>query len=242
MVDWKQLDVLKSELAAELEEIGYLPPEKLDAALVMQSDRQKQHEAIRFQGELRYHYAANDGASRFRDDSRLRTRLYLDADLSQFADYLDDSWRAYTMFEYEYSLKAHRETRRLFERPRFYIEGMTGVTELTLGRYGYMLAEGNVYDTSFTGINAEVQVANATYRAGYGQSDLISRGYILEADVDCFDYSYGAGLYALYDNDEVRNTIMMAKGAYLFDDYRVGVMYLHSSHDSAEQRGYVVFA
>lgn len=239
-VDPLKIEWLKADLATELEEIGYVPPQKMDAMTAVVVQRDKEQPPVNFQGEIRYHNAANTGEGRLGDDdSRLRARLYIDADISQLSDYLNDSWRAYTMLEYEYSLIDKQVTNELLDRPRFYVEGMAGITKLTLGRYGYMLAEGNIYDTSFTGVKAEVKDDDITYRAGFGHSEDISKGYVMEADVDKFEYSYGAGLYFLRDNSDTLNTIMMAKGAYSFNDYMLGAMYLRSSYNDTHQDGYI---
>lgn len=184
-------------------------------------------------GELRFHYAVNSGSSRFdQDSSGLRARLGLDTAINK-------DWRAYGMLEGQKNIVNYNND---FDFSRFYIMGKTGVSVLTAGSFGYLMAEGNIYDSDFDGIRAEFD-GPVKYTASYGETDAATRTAVLTAQYHDFDYNLEAGAYRYKPKETGRstNTILTFGGNYNFSNFGVGAMFLNASQEDSKGKsnGYV---
>ncbi len=155
---------------------------------------------IKIGAELRYHYAAHSGDSLFnrfdRDSSGLR--LYLGANTA-----LDHNWHAYVMAEGRKNILRYNSQ---FDLTRYYVTGKLGETQITAGKFGYLMADGNIYDSSFSGIRADFGKA-VKYTAALGYTNdvrLDERGtYFIKLDDSYIgipvaaDYAKNNGLTAI---------------------------------------------
>ncbi|MDU4959562.1 MAG: S-layer protein [Sporomusaceae bacterium] len=191
--------------------------------LGLQADRK-----INIAGELRYHYALNDGgtAAWNRDNSGLR--LYLGADSE-----LMKNWRLYSRLEAKQSIRNYNTT---IDFSRLYITGKIGTSRLQAGSFGYLMAEGNIYDSGFDGIRLDFG-DRARYTLSYGKTGLTDNMALATAHYESFDYNLTTGLYHYRErqNDDRSNTLWMLGGNYKFENGSIGAMLLQSSQ--ADSRG-----
>lgn len=235
-----QLEQLKIEFAPELRVIGYVPAELLQLTNSKIEEKNYNYQLLNVSGQIRYNYVANSAATKYSfTDSKVRARIYFDAALSPLLNSESNSWYLHSMLEYQKSFLQDTKRKNSIDSSRLYIDGKTGITKVTAGTFGYILAEGNIYDSSFTGLRAEIEDNSLVYDFGYGHADAISKGYIASVRYDNYDYRLGAGVYRLEDNNRRLNTISTISGTYLFDTFDLGVMYLHSSSSFGNQKGYV---
>ena len=152
MAKGADVDKLAAEFADELDTLG-----------VRVANLEKKADNVKITGEIRYHYTdSNDDFDGY--ESRLRSRIWVKGQIN-------DDW-AYTgmiqneqKFNDEYADTAEEETK--FQRA--YVNGKLGGVKVQAGRYNLKLAEGNVYDERFDG----VQVAygkDVKLTAGYGKA------------------------------------------------------------------------
>ncbi len=145
--DWSQdeqlLKNLEQELSPELDALGFFKTEQLYQR--SRAGAAPQGAAIgkrlKIAGTVRYHYVTNDGDQRVNfDDSRLRARVYYDYNL-------DNNWHAHTMTESDRTLKGDSDKSGTIGFERGYVDGDIGVTRWTVGSFGYLLGDGNIYDS-----------------------------------------------------------------------------------------------
>lgn len=194
-------------------------------------DRSGQNDQkINIDGELRYHYAFNRGSDRLNfDSSGLRLRLGLESNINK-------DWQFKGMLESEKNF-AHYNNEL---QPRLSAVGkLEPTTTLTLGSFGYTMAEGNIYDSIYKGARLDFG-QGLKYTVGIGATDFTSNMYILGARYRDFDYSLESGLYHFQKDDGV-HTIWTLGGRYYFNDFSLGAMYLGSSQKDANgaSNGYV---
>lgn len=115
------------------------------------TDEKKDEERkYKITGEIRYNYVKNGGNKRWDwSDSRLRGRLF-------FEGRLNDNWHIFGMIEgNKHFLHGNRgNDDDWLDDKRIYVRGMLGETVITAGRYGYELADGNIFDSSIKGVTA----------------------------------------------------------------------------------------
>lgn len=193
------------------------------------SNRQPDNK-VNIDGEVRYHYAQNSGPSPFdRDSAGIRVRLGIDAPTNQ-------DWRLYGMLEGQKKILNYND---FFKFSRLYIAGQTGETKVTAGSFGYLMAEGNVYDSGFKGVRADFGKP-VKYTLGYGQTDETRETLIASARYEDYDYNLEAGVYHYNMAGGRQNTIRTFGGNYNFSNFGVGAMILKSSpQDSGDGTGYV---
>lgn len=193
------------------------------------SNRQTDNK-VNIDGEVRYHYAQNSGTDLFdRDSSGIRVRLGVDAPIYQ-------DWRLYGMLEGQKKILNYND---FFKLSRLYVAGQTGETKITAGSFGYLMAEGNIYDSGFKGVRADFGKP-VKYTLGYGQTDETKETMTASARYEDYDYNLEAGIYHYNMAGGKQNTIRTFGGNYNFSNFGVGAMILKSSPQaSGDGTGYV---
>lgn len=186
---------------------------------------------VNIDGEVRYHYALNSGADPLgRDSSGIRARIGFDTALNK-------DWRAYGMLEGQKSFLNYNNE---FELSRLYVAGKLGSSLLTAGSFGYLMAEGNIYDSGFKGVRADFGKP-VKYTLSYGQTDDTKDTTIATARYEDYDYNLEAGVHHYKTDDGKQNTIRTLGGNYNFSNFSVGAMVLDSSlkDSKGNSTGYV---
>jgi len=238
--DVVKVDALKVEFDKELRDLGMGASYVANSsAPSIEADADKRAEEAKYSytGEARFSYSDNSGASvdGYRQ-SWLRVRLYGEAKLN-------DDWAARAMLESDkYFLNNDHGETNWAKLDRYYLHGLTGATTLDIGRFGYNIAEGNVYDTSFKGISASVgNPIKYTFVAG--QTDGNAETYGATARYKSYDYDIETGIHQFGDDkwESASRTIAHAGINYYFDNFRLGAIYLHSDLADADgnKDGYV---
>ena len=193
------------------------------------SNRQTDNK-VNIDGEVRYHYAQNSGPDLFgRDSAGIRIRLGMDAPIN-------DDWRLYGMLEGQKKILNYND---FFKPSRLYVAGQTGETKVTAGSFGYLMAEGNVYDSGFKGLKADFGNP-VKYTLSYGQTDESRETMTASARYEDYDYNLEAGVYHYNMAGGKQNTIRTLGGNYNFSNFGVGAMILKSSaQTSGDGTGYV---
>ncbi len=183
-------------------------------------------------GELRYNYDHNTGADKFQwNDSRLRARLYLEAKIN-------NDWHAFGMVEAnKHFLNQHNNNDDWFEHSRIYVRGLTGATILTGGRYGYILGEGNIYDSSITGITANVGDP-INFEATVGETEADGHLAAVMASYHTDRAEFGGGYYYFGEDDwgTGDKNIGNIFANYRVGKFKVGLMGLTSSKEDTDGR------
>ena len=123
--------------------------------------------------------------------------------------------------------------------------GRLGGAKVTGGVFGNLLAEGNIYDTSFDGIKLDFGDV-IKYSLLYGNADIERDNKLFAATASYKDYDYDAAVgyhHIKYDvGNPAANTIWSAGGNYDFGNYSFGAMYLRASEQDAkgDRDGYVL--
>jgi len=189
---------------------------------------------INMDGELQFHYAANSGDKRFGQDSA-GMRIWLGAD-SEF----DRDWHAYAILEGKQSLKNYDDEFKLYN---LYVTRKLGQSMLKAGSFGYLMAEGNIYDSTFKGAQYDFGSA-LKYSLSIGRTDYTKNTWIATARYNDFDYNLEAGVYRYEadDSSNSNNTIGTFAGIYKFSNFGVGAMVLHASQSDSRgnNNGYVL--
>lgn len=194
------------------------------------SNRQTDNK-VNIDGEVRYHYAHNSGSGLFgRDSAGIRVRLGMDAPINE------EDWRLYGMLEGQKKILNYNN---FFKPSRLYIAGQTGETKVTAGSFGYLMAEGNIYDSGFKGVRADFGKP-VKYTLSYGQTDETRETMTASARYEDYDYNLEAGVYHYNMAGGKQNTIRTLGGNYNFSNFGVGAMLLKSSpQTSGGGSGYV---
>ena len=200
-------------------------------------------EKINFDGELRIHSMINDSENLSWDRDRAGIRLRIAADT-----HIYNGWRIHTMTEVQRRIKNYGNKIDWFSR--IYLTGYLGDIFTTVGRFGYLMADGNIYDSSFSGVRFEYadDSGKFKYTLAAGKTDYTSDTFVATVRYDDYDYSLEAGIYnykANYVAGKTDNTIFAFSGVYNFNNYSLGAMYLHPTlGDNAGDKsgGYVLSA
>ena len=219
----------------EIANTGYIAPETYNGLineLMQVGDRKHVDNKVNIDGEIRYHYRLNNGPERWdRNSSGIRVRLGFDTKINK-------DWTAYGMLEGQKSLVDYNNEYNL---SRLYVAGKLGTTMLTAGSFGYLMAEGNIYDSDFKGVRADFE-GPIKYTVSSGKTDYTKDTSIVTARYNDFDYNLEAGIYHNKMNNGDRNTIWTLGGNYNFSNFGVGAMYLGSSlkDSKGNSNGYVL--
>ena len=246
MAKGANVDRLAAEFADELDSLGVRV-----AALEKKSDN------VKITGEVRYNYADNrEDIKNY--DTKLRSRIWMTGQIN-------DDWKYTGMIENNENLKndAGDETAKF---QRAYVNGKLGGLAVQAGRYNNKLAEGNVYDQRFDGVQLSYG-KDVKLTAGYGKATASSASHLMGDSFDkdgkaietYADKAYYAelsgkvgslGLAAGYydfewDGDNDDDTIWTASANYAFNkDVTLGAMYLRGDDfgGDIDKDGYVVTA
>ena len=152
MAKGANVDKLAAEFADELDSLG-----------VRVANLEKKADNVKITGEIRYHYADND-AKGFADDgnaNKLRTRIWVNGQVNE-------DWTYTGMFENTQNFD-NNEGDETVKLQRAYVNGKLGGVKVQAGRYNLKLADGNVYDTRFDGVQASYG-KDVKLSAGYGKA------------------------------------------------------------------------
>ena len=221
------LPKLSAEFAEELKNFG-VRIGKLEAA----------EDNVNFTAQIRWHYVDNYRSKHdSSDDHQLRSRIYINGKVNE-------TWDYHAMLENKQDLHTNAEEAKTgFERA--YVTGRLGGGKVTGGVFGNLLAEGNIYDTSFDGIKLDFGDV-IKYSLLYGNADIERDNKLFAATASYKDYDYDAAVgyhHIKYDvGNPAANTIWSAGGNYDFGNYSFGAMYLRASEQDAkgDRDGYVL--
>ncbi|MDD3396338.1 MAG: hypothetical protein PHQ45_03850 [Acidaminococcaceae bacterium] len=216
---------LQAEFTPELKNMG-MGSDALAKETVMSAtadeDKRAEEQDIKFNGEVRYSYRKNSGAERFQGrDSQLRVRLFA-------RKRINDDWAAYGMLEGKKYFLSDYGDDDWASGSRLYVDGITGITKLTAGKFGYMMADGNIYDSDFKGVRASIDTYPWQYTFAAGRINSSADAILGTARYTGNNYDAGVGLYRFGDDDwgREKNSIFTVDGNYYFGDFRLGGTFL----------------
>ncbi len=152
MAKGASVDKLAAEFADELDTLG-----------VRVAKLEKGADAVKVTGNIRYHYAQHDGkaTSEKGHANNLRSRIFVKGQIN-------DDWSYTGMLENNQDFDNEAEDGNVtFQRA--YVNGKIGGLKVQAGRYSALLAEGNVYDSRFDGVQVEYG-KDVKLVAGYGKA------------------------------------------------------------------------
>ena len=242
MAKGANVDKLAAEFADELDTLG-----------VRVANLEKKADNVKITGEIRYNYSEEEIGNADSDQSRLRSRIWVNGQIN-------DDWKYTGMIEntQKFEDDDHEEEDTLFQRA--YVNGKLGGVAVQAGRYNNKIAEGNIYDTRFDGVQASYG-KDIKLTAGYGKATPSTVARVKNADVWYAELAGKVGALSLAagytDWDEVvvkndvatdpkgDNDIWYASANYAFDkNFKLGAMYLQGDDNGCDtdDDGYVVTA
>lgn len=231
--DWERLARRRVEYADELSAIGYFDRESsyMQASNEVKAPKPPE-KRFKIDGEARVDYGAHSGYKSSSDRSRARVRIYGNYNI-------DDNWHFISMLENEKILSGKGEDNWM-DIDRWYLTGKVGSTQVDAGAFGSFLAEGNIYDSRFTGVRVSGKEP-FSYMAEAGTIKQAGFAAAAEASTTHDIYMLGAGLYRfdLKDRGE-RNIYMLNVHRPLGGLYDLGLMGLLGEDESRSEKGYVV--
>ena len=231
--DWERLARRRVEYADELSAIGYFDRESsyMQASTEVKAPKISE-KRFKIDGEARVDYGAHSGYKSISDRSRARVRIYGNYNI-------DDNWHFISMLENEKILSGKGEDSWM-DIDRWYLTGKVGSTQVDAGAFGSFLAEGNIYDSRFTGVRVSGKEP-FSYMAEAGTIKQAGFAAAAEASTTHDIYTLGAGLYRfdLEDRGE-RNIYMLNVHRPLGGLYDLGLMGLLGEDERTSEKGYVV--
>lgn len=231
--DWERLARRRVEYADELSAIGYFDRESsyMQASTEVKAPKPPE-KRFKIDGEARVDYGAHSGYKSSSDRSRARVRIYGNYNI-------DDNWHFISMLENEKILSGKGEDSWM-DIDRWYLTGKVGSTQVDAGAFGSFLAEGNIYDSRFTGVRVSGKEP-FSYMAEAGTIKQAGFAATAEASTTHDIYTLGAGLYRfdLKDRGE-RNIYMLNVHRPLGGLFDLGLMGLLGEDESRSEKGYVV--
>ena len=238
MAKGANVDKLAAEFADELDTLG-----------VRVANLEKKADNVKITGEVRYHYAEND-AKAFADkntfETKLRSRIWVNGQIN-------DDWTYTGMLQNEQNLGNDNGDEGV-DFQRAYLNGKLGGLKVQAGRYNLKVAEGNVYDNRFDGIQASYG-KDIKLTAGYGDADpgndkgsKAEDVYYAELSGKVGSFDLMGGYYAFTKEgvtSDVDTDIWAVGANYAFDkNFKLGAMYLNGDKDGykGEDDGFVVTA
>lgn len=231
--DWERLARRRVEYADELSAIGYFDRESsyMQASTEVKAPKPPE-KRFKIDGEARVDYGAHSGYKSISDRSRARVRIYGNYNI-------DDNWHFISMLENEKILSGKGEDSWM-DIDRWYLTGKVGSTQVDAGAFGSFLAEGNIYDSRFTGVRVSGKEP-FSYMAEAGTIKQAGFAAAAEASTTHDIYTLGAGLYRfdLKDRGE-RNIYMLNVHRPLGGLFDLGLMGLLGEDERTSEKGYVV--
>lgn len=231
--DWERLARRRVEYADELSAIGYFDRESsyMQASTEVKAPKPPE-KRFKIDGEARVDYGAHSGYKSISDRSRARVRIYGNYNI-------DDNWHFISMLENEKILSGKGEDSWM-DIDRWYLTGKVGSTQVDAGAFGSFLAEGNIYDSRFTGVRVSGKEP-FSYMAEAGTIKQAGFAAAAEASTTHDIYTLGVGLYRfdLKDRGE-RNIYMLNVHRPLGGLFDLGLMGLLGEDESRSEKGYVV--
>ena len=231
--DWERLARRRVEYADELSAIGYFDRESsyMQASTEVKAPKISD-KRFKIDGEARVDYGAHSGYKSIGDKSHARVRIYGDYNI-------DDNWHFISMLENEKILSGKGEDNWM-DIDRWYLTGKVGSTQVDAGAFGSFLAEGNIYDSRFTGVRVSGKEP-FSYMAEAGTIKHAGFAAAAEASTTHDIYTLGAGLYRFDLEDRgKRNIYMLNVHRPLGGLYDLGLMGLLGEDESRSEKGYVV--
>lgn len=231
--DWERLARRRVEYADELSAIGYFDRESsyMQASTEVKAPKISD-KRFKIDGEARVDYGAHSGYKSIGDRSHARLRIYGDYNI-------DDNWHFISMLENEKILSGQGEDSWM-DIDRWYLTGKVGSTQVDAGAFGSFLAEGNIYDSRFTGVRVSGKEL-FSYMAEAGTIKHAGFAAAAEASTTHDIYTLGAGLYRFDLEDRgKRNIYMLNVHRPLGGLYDLGLMGLLGEDESRSEKGYVV--
>ena len=231
--DWERLARRRVEYADELSAIGYFDRESsyMQASTEVKAPKPPE-KRFKIDGEARVDYGAHSGYKSIGDRSRARVRIYGNYNI-------DDNWHFISMLENEKILSGKGEDSWM-DIDRWYLTGKVGSTQVDAGAFGSFLAEGNIYDSRFTGVRVSGKEP-FSYMAEAGTIKHAGFAAAAEASTTHDIYTLGAGLYRFDLEDRgKRNIYMLNVHRPLGGLYDLGLMGLLGEDESRSEKGYVV--
>lgn len=231
--DWERLARRRVEYADELSAIGYFDRESshMQASTEVKPPKIPE-QRFKIDGEARVDYGSHNGYKSIGDRSRARVRIYGDYNI-------DDNWHFISMLENQKILSGKGKDNWM-DIDRWYLTGKVGSTQVDAGAFGSFLAEGNIYDSKFTG----VRVSGEEPFRYMGQAGSIDRaGFVAAAEASIAQdiYRLGAGIYRFDLKDRgQRNIYMLNVHRPLGSLYDLGLMGLLGEDERTSEKGYVV--
>lgn len=231
--DWERLARRRVEYADELSAIGYFDRESsyMQASTEVKAPKPPE-KRFKIDGEARVDYGAHSGYKSSSDRSRARVRIYGNYNI-------DDNWHFISMLENEKILSGKGEDNWM-DIDRWYLTGKVGRARVDAGSFGSFLAEGNIYDSRFTGVRVSGKEP-FSYMAEAGTIKQAGFAAAAEASTTHDIYTLGAGLYRfdLKDRGE-RNIYMLNVHRPLGGLFDLGLMGLLGEDERTSEKGYVV--
>ena len=231
--DWERLARRRVEYADELSAIGYFDRESsyMQASTEVKAPKPPE-KRFKIDGEARVDYGAHSGYKSISDRSRARVRIYGNYNI-------DDNWHFISMLENEKILSGKGEDSWM-DIDRWYLTGKVGRAHVDAGAFASFLAEGNIYDSRFTGVRISGKEP-FSYMAEAGTIKQAGFAAAAEASTTHDIYTLGAGLYRfdLKDRGE-RNIYMLNVHRPLGGLYDLGLMGLLGEDERTSEKGYVV--
>lgn len=231
--DWERLARRRVEYADELSAIGYFDRESsyMQASTEFKAPKPPE-KRFKIDGEARVDYGAHSGYKSISDRSRARVRIYGNYNI-------DDNWHFISMLENEKILSGKGEDSWM-DIDRWYLTGKVGSTQVDAGAFGSFLAEGNIYDSRFTGVRVSGKEP-FSYMAEAGTIKQAGFAAAAEASTTHDIYTLGAGLYRFDLKDRGgRNIYMLNVHRPLGGLFDLGFMGLLGEDESRSEKGYVV--
>ena len=231
--DWERLARRRVEYADELSAIGYFDRESsyMQASTEVKAPKPPE-KRFKIDGEARVDYGAHSGYKSISDRSRARVRIYGNYNI-------DDNWHFISMLENEKILSGKGEDSWM-DIDRWYLTGKVGSTQVDAGAFGSFLAEGNIYDSRFTGVRVSGKEP-FSYMAEAGTIKQAGFAAAAEASTTHDIYTLGAGLYRFDLKDRgQRNIYMLNVHRPLGGLFDLGLMGLLGEDESRSEKGYVV--
>ena len=227
--------LLKETLDRELKNMG-MGQEYLmeDISASSKAGKLKRNESRKYKvsAEVRYNYVKNSGNQRWNwNDSRLRARLFLEGRIN-------DDWHAFGMLEANKHFLSQHGKDDWLEEKRFYVRGLTGDTIVTAGWYGYMLGEGNIFDSSVAGATANFG-RPVNYELTAGRTKPHGNLLSASASVSNEKASYGAGIHHYTEDDWGNKERLIWHGFYNYQlnpDVYFGAMYIGTDRGDQDNK------